>query len=300
MRFGVHSLLMRVSGFTFLKNGTKLGYPYVESIRSVLPIVDEFVVALGACEDDTADRLAELARSEGAGKLRLIPCTWNTQAPKAFVYAAQSLVALYNCTGDWALYLQGDEAVHEDDHANIRAAIEAAEQDDRVEGLVFDYIHFYGSAWTVAESPAWYRREVRIVRNRGLKIVMPSDAQYFTAIKGRRRLRYLNCRKANARMFHYGWARAIRAHEAKQRETKAYYQEAPTVHPYALVDATIIRRFEGTHPAVMRDWVRDHAEQAFTPDPNYILSRRDKRQRVKMFFERTLGIDTGKDHFKLV
>ncbi|MGH7953853.1 MAG: glycosyltransferase, partial [Limisphaerales bacterium] len=40
---------MKVSGFTFLRNGQKFGYPFVESIRSILPIVDEFVVALGPC-----------------------------------------------------------------------------------------------------------------------------------------------------------------------------------------------------------------------------------------------------------
>ena len=32
---------MRVSGFTFIRNGTMLGYPFVESIRSALPLCDE-------------------------------------------------------------------------------------------------------------------------------------------------------------------------------------------------------------------------------------------------------------------
>ena len=35
---------MFVSGFTFCRNVDKLGYPFVESIRSVLPLVDEFGV----------------------------------------------------------------------------------------------------------------------------------------------------------------------------------------------------------------------------------------------------------------
>ena len=37
---------MKVSGFTFLRNAQKLGYPFAQSIRSILPIVDEFVIAL--------------------------------------------------------------------------------------------------------------------------------------------------------------------------------------------------------------------------------------------------------------
>ena len=128
----------------------------------------------------------------------------------------------------------------------------------------------------------------------------PSSHRAFTAIEGRRRLRYLNCRKAGARIFHYGWARAVTAHAAKQTETSAYYQAAPVVHPYAAVDPKIIKPFEGSHPAVMEGWIRDHAERSFTPDPDYRLTSRDRRQRVKMRLEAALGIDTGKDHFRLV
>jgi len=44
---------LKVSGFTFLRNGKILGYPFVQSIKSILPVVDEFVIALGPCEDET-------------------------------------------------------------------------------------------------------------------------------------------------------------------------------------------------------------------------------------------------------
>jgi len=36
-----------------LRNGKILGYPFVQSIKSILPVVDEFVIALGPCEDET-------------------------------------------------------------------------------------------------------------------------------------------------------------------------------------------------------------------------------------------------------
>ena len=291
---------MRVSGFSFIRNGVRLGYPFVESIRSVLPLVDEFVLAVGPSDDGTMDILRHIEKTDGAGKLRLIESQWNTSAPSAFVYAAQSMLALYNCTGDWALYIQGDEAIHEDDHAPLLASLKAAQDDPRVEGLVFDYLHFFGTPSMMATSPAWYRREVRVVRNKGLKVVMPSDAQYFAVIEGRRRLRYLKCKPANARMFHYGWCRPEEEHAKKLTETAAYYQAAPTARPYANVDSKAVRAFTGTHPSVMHAWVERASKNVFLPDPKYRLSTREKRQRVKMFVEQALGVDWSKRHFTMV
>lgn len=289
---------MKLSGFTFLRNGAKLGYPFLESIRSALPIVDEFVVALGECDDDTGPQLNALANAEGKGKLRIIQTTWNTRAPSGFVYAAQSLAALYNCRGSWALYLQGDEVLHEDDHANIVGAVESAEKDPRVEGLYFNYLHFFGSAKTLASGPNWYRREVRIVRNTNLKIVMPSDAQYFTAIEGRRTLRYLRCIPANARVFHYGWARSPAANESKQTAANGYYHKNGTkVRPYSAIDPKTVAPFNGTHPKCVQLWVDTHAPASIALDPNYRLTTREKRARVMMTLERALGVDFSKDHF---
>jgi hypothetical protein len=116
---------MKVSGFTFLRNGQKLGYPFVASIRSILPIVDEFVIALGPCDDNTEKML----RGIGDPKIRIIPTQWNENirpdySVKGFVYGQQKSIALFNCTGDWAFYLEADEVVHENDLPKIRAAME--------------------------------------------------------------------------------------------------------------------------------------------------------------------------------
>src|SRR5258708_1573426 len=138
---------MRVSGFNFLRNAQKMGYPFVESIRSVLPIVDEFVVALGPSEDETEKML----RAIGDPRIRIIPTQWNERiqsdySVKGFVYGQQKSIALFNCSGDWAFYLEGDEVVHEGDLPKIRAAMERHLDDRRVEALAFDYVHFYGNA----------------------------------------------------------------------------------------------------------------------------------------------------------
>ena len=51
---------MKISGFTFIRNGTILGYPFIESINSILPICDEFIIAVGPSEDDTLVRLKNI------------------------------------------------------------------------------------------------------------------------------------------------------------------------------------------------------------------------------------------------
>src|SRR5882672_1946359 len=159
-------LAVKVSGFTFLRNVQKLGYPFVASIRSILPIVDEFVVALGPSDDQTETLLREIADP----KIRIIPTQWNEgirsdYSVKGFVYGQQKSIALFNCTGDWAFYLEADEVVHENDLPKIRAAMEKYLNDERVEALAFDYLHFYGNANTYAWSPRWYRTAPRILRN---------------------------------------------------------------------------------------------------------------------------------------
>ena len=132
---------MKVSGFTFIRNGSLLGYPFVESIRSILPICDEFVVAVGQGEDDTLERV----RGIGSDKLLVLETRWNEKmSDRGFVFAQQKMTAQFSCSGDWAFYLEGDEVVHEADLAAIRGSMERHLDDPRVEALVFDYHHFFG------------------------------------------------------------------------------------------------------------------------------------------------------------
>jgi len=64
---------MKVSGFTFIRNGTLLGYPFMESLKSLLQVCDEVVVAVGNSDDDT---LAQV-RSLDNPKIRIIETSWN-------------------------------------------------------------------------------------------------------------------------------------------------------------------------------------------------------------------------------
>ena len=137
---------MKISGFTFVRNAIRLQYPIVESIQSILPIVDEFVVIVGDGDDETEG----VVRSIGSPKLRILESKWNPNVNTGgYVFAQQTNIGLLNCTGDWAFYLQADEAIHESDHDCLIALMEKYRSDDRVEGLLLQRVMFYGDYKTI-------------------------------------------------------------------------------------------------------------------------------------------------------
>src|SRR5262245_20780388 len=126
---------MRVSRFTFIRNGVKLGYPFIESIKSALPLYDEIVVVCGDCSDDTRDRIAAI----GDPRIRIIDTVWSAaMRTKGYVFAQQKMIGQFSCSGDWAFYIEGDEVLHEDDVDIVRAAMARHLDNPRVEALYFD------------------------------------------------------------------------------------------------------------------------------------------------------------------
>jgi hypothetical protein len=290
---------MKVSGFTFLRNGQRLGYPFIASIRSILPLVDEFVIALGPCDDDTEAML----RAIGDPKIRIIPTQWNERlrsdySVKGFVFGQQKTIALYNCTGDWAFYLEADEVLHEAELPKIRAALARHLEDDRVEALAFDYWHFYGNKNTVAWSPGWYRSEVRILRN-----TIPawsSESLFFNNVVSHKRSRQPRAAHTGATIFHYGWVRSEAQMNLKAGATHKYWEQAPPARvDYTQIDAAILRAFSGTHPQVIQDWL-PAASGLFQADPNHQLTAREKKHRRMLWLEEHLGWKFNKKHYTLV
>ena len=64
---------MNVVGFSFIKNAILYDYPIKEAILSVLPICDEFVIAVGKSEDDTL----ALIQSIASPKIRILETVWD-------------------------------------------------------------------------------------------------------------------------------------------------------------------------------------------------------------------------------
>jgi len=284
-----------ISGFTFIRNGVELGFPFEASIRSLLPLVDEFVVGVGKSNDDTLARIHAI----GSPKIRVIETIWNERmADRGFVYAQQKMIAQYACTGDWAFYLEGDELVHQAELANIRASVDQHHANPSVEALVFDYFHFYGTPEFVANSPAWYRRECRLIRNT-IRSYAP-DGQYWLITSDHKKGRNPQAALANAHIYHYGWVRSNEAMQKKMEQVSKFWSHgAPTIR-YSQFDAQVLHPFTGTHPELIKPWLESSAEKSFTIDPDYKLSKREKRHRWLMKLEKAFGLDFSRKHFKLV
>lgn len=152
--------IMKISGFTFIRNGEKFGYPFIQSIRSILPLCDEFIVNYS----ESDDRTLELLRSIGDKKLRIIETGWDDSLRKdGAILAKQTDTALSYCTGDWCFYIQGDEVLHEQYLSGIRDGMEKYLDRRKVEGLLFKYLHFYGSYRTYFDKRPFYRKERKSV-----------------------------------------------------------------------------------------------------------------------------------------
>jgi len=121
---------------------------------------------------------------------------------KGFAYGQQKSIALFNCTGDWAFYLEADEVLHEDDLPRIQEAMRSHLNDPRVEALVFDYVHFYGNQNTYAWSPGWYRTAPRILRN-NIPAWAPKGL-FFMVLKDHKHGRHPKAARVNATIYHYG------------------------------------------------------------------------------------------------
>ena len=257
---------MNVSGFSIIRNGTRFDYPYLESLRSLLPLVDELVVNVGRGDDDTLEEIQKFARAEGKGKVLLFESDWPLGDPEkkkgGLILSEQTNLALERCSADWCIYLQADEILHEADHDRIRSSLSAVSRDPRIEGLLFDYVHLYGSYDVMQESRSAYRREVRAIRRScGARSV--GDAQSFRKRNGEKPLVV----RSGARVFHYGWVRTPEAMREKTFFMDQLYHGSPdasglasgiphTGDNYRYKKFWGLKPFRGTHPAVMSERIR--------------------------------------------
>nr|MBI3614449.1 glycosyltransferase family 2 protein [Nitrospirota bacterium] len=252
---------MKVSAFTICRNAVSFDYPIVEMIQSALPIVDEFIVNVGQSEDGTR----ELIRSIGSDKVRILDSVWDDSMKQdGLLFSYETNKALARCTGDWALYLQADEVLHEADHETISRSLREHLGNPSVLGFTFRYHHFYGDYRSL--NPWFYHRAVRIIRNDG-QVESCGDAVGFWLKADRGWMQSAHkdrIRPSGATIYHYGWVKQPRVLLDKFRyqvarhhgdnpgaeQAKMLAQEA-----YEFEEYDIMKTFTGSHPAVMRERV---------------------------------------------
>ncbi len=242
-----------LSGFTIVRNAVKLDFPIVPAIRSVLEVCDEVVVNVGKSEDETRDLVAAVRDP----RVRILDSVWDfTQ--KNEMLSHETLKAMAACRGRWGIYIQADEVLHEDGARILKQQTAEWDAEERVEGLLVQYLHFYGGFDLVATNRRWYRREVRCIRL-GRDIRPYQGAQGFRVGPTHRKIR---ARATDAEIFHYGWARPARAIQEKLEISKTIYpwsreRSAREQERGYLEWLPLLKPFTGSHPRAAQEWVRE-------------------------------------------
>lgn len=278
---------MLISGFTIIRNAVENDYPVVEAIRSILPVVDEMVVLIG----DSTDQTEALIQAIGSPKIKIHHSTWDMNlrsGGRVLAVETDKAADLINPESDWAFYIQADEVIHEKYHEAILGACKEHLGDARVDGLLFDYVHFYGSYDYIGDSRKWYHKEVRIIRN-DKSIRAYKDAQGF-----RRNGRPIKVKPADASVYHYGWVKSPEQMMKKQKNVSTYWLNDeemkgvlsnPDEWDFEAYDS--LEKFMGTHPEVMHDRIR---QKNWKLELDITKKKFSLKDRVLYYFEKITGI----------
>ena len=290
---------MKVAGFTIIRNAIKFDYPVVEAITSILPICDEFIVAVGNSEDETL----QLIKNINSPKIKIIETIWDDnlrQGRQVLAIETNKAFDAISKDTDWCFYIQSDECVHEKHLAAIKEAMQKYKDDKHVDGLLFNYLHFYGTYNYVGNSRRWYRKEIRIIKN-DKSISSYKDAQGFR----KRDNSKLNVKPITAEIYHYGWVKPPKAQQAKQEHFHKMWHDDEWMKKnisqveefdYSQIDS--LEEFKETHPLVFQGRVKS-ADWKFNFDASQIkLSTKDK---FLLFIEKTTGWKVGEyKNYKVV
>ena len=281
---------MKVSGFTIVRNAIKYDYPIIESIQSILPIVDEFIVSVGNSEDNTL----ALIQSIQSPKIKIIESVWDDtlrEGGKVLAVETDKAFDSISTDSDWAFYIQADEVIHEKYYDAIRDGMAKYKNDKRVEGLLFDYLHFYGSFAYIGNSRKWYRNEIRIVRN-DKEIRSYKDAQGF-----RKNGKKLIVKPIQASVFHYGWVKNPFHQQEKQKNFHKMWHNDEWLEKhiskadefdYSTIDS--LEKYKGTHPGIMVERLKKMNWKFEFDQKKIRLSIKDK---FLLWIERSTGWRPG-------
>jgi hypothetical protein len=289
---------MNVNGFSFIKNAIKYDFPVVESIKSALPLCDKFYVAVGKSEDDTLN----LIRSIDKNKIVIIETEWEEHVSEGGSVLALETDKAFRALPvetDWAIYIQGDELFHEQDYETIRNAMKLYHNNNKVEGLLLNYLHFYGSYSYVAESYVWYPKEIRVLRYNPA-IYSYKDAQGFRKGDNQK----LKVKQIEATIYHYGHVRPPKVMQAKFQNSSRFYHDEEWIKKTFPKDSFDylehvgeLKRFQSEHPKLVQPRI-DRLNWEFDYDPS--MNNPSFKKRLKHFLRRYLGIDLGYKNYILL
>ncbi len=286
---------MKVTGFSFVKNAIIYDYPIVEAIKSILPICNDFIVAVGKSDDSTLD----LIHSINQKKIKIVETAWDEnlrEGGQVLALEANKAFQAVPKDSDWAFYIQGDEVVHEKYLPEIYDSMLKYQNNKNVDGLLFNYKHFYGSYDYVGASPKWYDREIRVIKN-DKSIYSFRDAQGFK--KGNKKK--LKVKPLNAYIYHYGWVKPPEKMQKKQENFNKLWHDDKWINrnvskakefDYSGID--LLKKFEEGHPEVMKKRIE---KKQWKFDHDLSKNCMSLKNKVKYFLRKYLNIHLGYKNF---
>ena len=293
---------MKISGFSYVRNGFDYGVPFLEAYQSILPICDEFIVTVGEGNDGTKEAIQKL----NDPKIRIIDTVWDMSLrANGKIFAQQTNMALDAITGDWAFHIQADEVIHENDIYKIKEAVERNDNDKRVEGFILPFIHFWGGYDHIRTSRRVHKNEVRLFRN-GLGVRSYRDSLGFRKYKDFKAYandtekgEKLRVKKIDAPIYHYTEVRGPGAKTKKAAAIGAFYEKndgKPVQKEEYGYDR--LEKFTGTHPRLMNEKVKAQ-DWEYVFNPKKAVWR--TKDRIMQPIEDILGFKIGEyKNYKLI
>lgn len=244
--------MIKLYGFSLIRNAIKYDYSFKEALLSMAPLVQYSVVAVGKSEDETLKVAGEIPN------IKIIETVWNQDLKQGLVLSDETNKALTSLrsslSGDelksaWGIYLQADECLHEDDFEILRHDIEEAERGG-YDAIMFSYLHFWQTHHFIATAKRWYPHEVRAIKLDS-SIESWGDAQGFR--------HYQKPFYSKARIYHYGHVRDPKVYLKKMEDMSALYSKNATESKYYNAkdrdkkDDHQCIFYWGTHPQVMHE-----------------------------------------------
>jgi glycosyltransferase involved in cell wall biosynthesis len=294
---------MTISGFCYVRNGLDYGYPFLEAIKSILPVCDEFVVAVGESTDGTREAIEKL----DPGKIKIIDTVWDMSFREGGkVFAQQANIGLDHIKGDWAFHIQADEVIHENDLPKIVAAIKENDSKKKVEGFILPFLHFWGSYKYIRNTRRVHKHEIRIFRNDKL-IRSYADSQGFRkyssidAYENGEKGEKLTVKKIDAPIFHYNNVRPHSLQKKKLHTFEFLHNQDLDEKVYDYFDYQKVDRlaeFKGQHPGVMQTKIKEQ-DWVFDYDPTKAAWK--AKDKIMQPIEDLLGFKIGEfKNYKLI
>ncbi len=290
---------MFVSGFTIARNVVKADYPIKEAILSILPLCDEVIVAVGKSEDSTL----EYIKTIDSDKIKIIETVWDDslrEGGRVLADETNKALKAVNPNANWCIYIQADECLHEKDYVHLRQMMQLYKSDDNIDGLLFNYNHFYGTYDYLADSRAWYKREVRIIKNKP-EIFSYKDAQGFRKHNNQK----LSVAQTQASVYHYGWVKHPKLQLEKLKQARKLWHSDDFLEKeykdelefdFSSIDS--LKRFEGIHPQIMFDRI---SKKNWTFDFDIKRKKMSLKKRILYWIEKISGWRIGEyRNFKTV